>query len=103
MKGLTININKMTAVSNGRYGYTNITTATTTTVAKGAGVLHAIVINATAASTITVYDSTSGSGQKIATIAASPVIGQVFLYDAVFANGCTIVTAGSPDITVMVG
>lgn len=103
MKGLTINIKNMTAISYGKYGYTNITSASTTTVAKGAGVLHAIVINTTAAGTITVYDSTTGSGQKIATIAASPVTGQVFLYDCVFSTGCTIVTAAGSDITVMVG
>lgn len=82
------------------YDYKNIATATTTVVKSGAGVLHGIVINTTAAATITVYDNTSAAGTKIATIAASPVIGSTFLYDIAFSTGLTIVTAGASDITV---
>lgn len=82
------------------FNYTNIATATTTTVKTGGGVLHLITINTTVASAITVYDNTAGSGTKIATIAASPAIGSTFVYDVSFTTGLTIVTAGNSDITV---
>lgn len=82
------------------YNFTDISTATTTTVKTGGGILHNITINTTAASTITIYDSLTGTGTKIATIAASPVIGSNFTYDVSFTTGLTIVTAGASDITV---
>lgn len=82
------------------FNYTNITTATTTVVKSGTGILHGIVINTTAAATITIYDNTSAAGTKIATIAASPAIGSTFTYNVAFATGLTIVTAGASDITV---
>lgn len=85
---------------NNAHNYTNISTATTTVVKSGTGVLHSIVVNTTAAAAITVYDNTAGSGTKIATIAASPAIGSTFQYDVAFATGLTIVTAGTSDITV---
>lgn len=82
------------------FSYNNISTATTTVVKSGVGMLHTITINTTAAAAITVYDNTAASGTKIATIAASPAIGSVFRYDVSFTNGLTIVTAGASDITV---
>lgn len=51
------------------YNPTYIATATTTTVATGRGVLHAINITETAAGAITVYDNTLGC--TIVTAAAS--------------------------------
>lgn len=77
----------------------NITTATTTLVKTGAGILHTLTVNATAAGTITIYDNTSAAGTKIATIKAS-VVEQTFTFDVAFATGLTIVTAGASDITV---
>ena len=82
------------------YKHSNIASATTTVVKSGPGVLHNITINTTAAGTITVYDNTSAAGTKIATIAASPVIGSCFEFDVSFVNGLTIVTAAASDITV---
>lgn len=83
------------------FSYTNITTGTTTVVKGSSGILHSVTINTTAAATITLYDNASAaSGTKIATIAASPVIGSTFLYDCSLINGLTIVTAGASDITV---
>jgi hypothetical protein len=79
--------------------YANITTATTTTVKSGAGVLRRIVINAGVASTITIYDSLTGSGTKIGTLAASAGPGS-FSYEIGFNAGLTIVTAGASDLTV---
>lgn len=92
-----------TFVLPGGHSFANITTATTTTVKSGAGVLHTLTVNnlGTVASTTTVYDNTAGSGTKIATI--NTLAGQTsYIYDVAFATGLTIVTTGTvaPDITV---
>lgn len=78
--------------------YTHITTATTTAIKSGPGVLHLISVNTGAAGTATLYDNTAGSGTVIGiidTTAAKDV-----LLDVGFATGLTIVTAGTSDITV---
>ncbi len=83
--------------------YTNIVTATTTTVKSGAGVLHTVCVNAlgTVASSAVVYDNTAGSGTKIATLNTLALLG-CQTYDVAFATGLTIVTTGTaaPDITI---
>lgn len=83
--------------------YAHISTATTTTVKSGAGVLHNISVNAlgTVASSCTVYDNTAGSGTIIAVINTLNLSGS-FILDVSFATGLTIVTTGTvaPDITV---
>lgn len=82
------------------FNYANPAGSATTTIKSGVGVLHAITINTTAASAITIYDNTAGSGTKIATIAASPAIGSTFRFDVAFTTGLTVVLAGASDITV---
>lgn len=77
----------------------NITSATTTVVKTGAGVLHTIVLGTTAAGAITIYDNTAGSGTKIGILKASIVEG-TYIYDVAFATGLTIVTAAASDLTV---
>lgn len=80
--------------------YTNITSATTTTVKSGKGVLRSININTTAAGAITVYDNTAASGTKIATFPSSAVVGTRD-FGCRFGTGLTIVTAAASDITVI--
>jgi len=87
------------------HSYSNITTATTTTVKSGAGTFHAITVNtAVASATLTIYDNTAASGTKIGTITLPSTITGVdpFIlpYDIAFATGLTIVTSGSTDVTV---
>ena len=82
------------------FSYSNIVTNTTTVVKSGPGVLGTVTINTTAAGIITIYDNTSAAGTKIATIAASPVIGSTFIYNVCFTTGLTIVTAAASNITV---
>ena len=86
------------------FSNTNITTATTTTVKSGAGVLHQVTVNTkgTIASTITIYDNTAGSGTKIGTIDSLNLAG-AFAYDVGFTTGLTLVTTGTvaPDISVV--
>lgn len=85
------------------YSFNNITTAATTVVKSGAGVVHTLTINSlgTVASVTTIYDNTAASGTKIATIDSLNLRGTV-LYDVAFSVGLTIVTTGTiaPDITV---
>jgi hypothetical protein len=80
--------------------YSNVTTATTTVVKSGSGILERIIINTGAStSTITVYDNTAGSGTKIAT-AATTAQG-VLIYGCRFGTGLTVITSSTADITVV--
>lgn len=89
------------AATTGGYSFTNITTATTTTVKSGAGTLHAIVVNTKGtSSTATIYDNTSASGTKIGTVDTSGGTTTI-IYDVAFATGLTIVTAATADITAV--
>lgn len=89
------------AVTNYPYGHsaTYISTATTTTIKTGAGVLQSIVITETAAGTVTIYDNTAGSGTTIGVLKASIAEGS-YLFNVAFTTGLTIVTAGASKITV---
>ena len=82
--------------------YSNITTNATTTVKSGAGFLHTLCINTKGASanTATVYDNTTATGTKIATLDTTGSVG-CLTYDVAFATGLTIVTATgtAPDLT----
>jgi len=80
--------------------YKNITTATTTVVKSGPGVLFGIVVNGTAAGTITIYDNTAGSGNLIGTLKASITEG-LYSFGCRFSTGLTIVTAAASNITVI--
>lgn len=85
------------------YTYAHISTATTTVVKSGAGVLHIINIGqlGTIASTVTIYDNTAGNGTVIGVLNSLTLSG-AFGYDVAFATGLTLVTTGSsaPDLTV---
>ena len=85
------------------FSYTHISTATTTNVKSGAGVVHTICVNTlgTVASTITVDDALTATTPTIAVINSLTLLGcQTF--DVAFATGLTLVTTGTaaPDITV---
>lgn len=81
------------------YLHRYISTATTTTVKSGTGVLKSITLTETAAGTITIYDNTSATGTVIAVLKAS-VAEQTFLFDVSFNTGLTIVTADASKLTV---
>lgn len=84
----------------GPYSSTYISTATTTTVKSGRGVLRKIIITETAAGAVTVYDNTAGSGTVITAFKASVVEGE-YEFNTRFQTGLTIVTAGASKITVI--
>lgn len=80
-----------------------ISTATTTTVKLGPGVLVSVILNETNAGAITIYDAASATGTPIATIAIGAAAGSVFPYLCQFSTGLVVVTAGADDITVVYG
>lgn len=81
--------------------FLNIPTAATNNAIKtGPGVLHKVVMNFPVASgTVTIYDSLTATGTKIATITlpASLVSDGPLdpTYDVAFSTGLTVVTTGS--------
>ncbi len=87
-----------------QYGYnpTYTSTATTTVVATGPGILHELSLTETAAGTITVYDNTSATGTILGVLKASIVEGD-YLHDLSFSIGLTIVTAAASKLTVSWG
>lgn len=91
-------LNRMMVTQNGNYTY--ISTATTTTVKSGSGVLLSIIITESVASTIIVYDNTAGSGTIIASFVASAGV-NAYPINAGFSTGCTIVTAGASKLTAV--
>jgi len=86
-----------------KFNFINIAGASDKLVQRGRGTLRNVVINTTAASGIVLYDGTATGGTKIATIAASPVIGSCFRYDAEFATGLFVSVGGASDITISYG
>ena len=81
---------------------TYISTATTTLVATGRGVLKRIVLGETAAGAITVYDNITATGTVLAVLKAS-IAESTYEIGASFSVGCTIVTAGASKLTAIVG
>lgn len=76
----------------------NITAAATTIIMTTETAIHTLVINKTLTGTVTVYNSSTGSGSKIATYAVGTTP-QSFEFDGLLANGLTIVTSAADDIT----
>ena len=85
--------------------FRNIAAAATTTVKSGAGTFYGLIINKPIAlSTITIYDSLTGSGTKIATITqpAALLASQIAMpFVCSFSTGLTIVTSAADDITAL--
>lgn len=80
--------------------YVNMAAGATTTIKSGAGVLFAVIVNNPGTTiTLTLYDNTAGSGDKIATIALSA--GQNLQYGLNFSTGLTAVLSGTADVTIV--
>lgn len=92
-------------LDDGGSHFSNISSATTTVVRTGAGVLERILVNkAVASGVITVYDNTAASGTKIATITQPGTLLQTqydLEYGVRFSTGLTVVTSSTDDITVV--
>lgn len=88
-------------VNTGAFSYNNISTNTTTAVKGSPGVLGSVVINTggSVVGSVVVYDNTAGSGSIIATIDAQ--IAGTYEYNATATTGITVVTTGSPNVTIL--
>lgn len=85
---------------------TNITTATTTTVFSGRGVLVGIIFNKHVANGVTtIYDNTTNSGTIVGTITEGAAVLTdppiTVAYNRYMENGLTIVTSAAENITVL--
>lgn len=83
-----------------------ISTATTTQVKSGAGILHKIIVNTLVASaTISLIDNTAGSTVNIGLITLPGTITSdvpfTLTYDLGFTTGLRIITSGATDLTVV--
>lgn len=82
--------------------FSNITSATTTTVHSGKCILERVVVNTSAAGTIVVYNNTAGSGATVASLPSSPAVGG-YEYGCLCSTGVTVVTGHNDlDVTVVV-
>ena len=93
-------------VTIGGYNYTNITSATTTLVKTGAGVLHAIIVNTPVGSgVVEMDDALTHTTPKIGTITFPATLlnngPNPAIYDIAFSTGLSITTTGTMDITVV--
>jgi len=78
------------------------TTAATTVLKYGAGVLHHITLNNPVGTLITVYDDTAGTSNIIAIVSTPAQANPVTLtYNVPFNNGLKVVTTGTWDYTIV--
>ncbi len=82
-----------------RFSSNYISTATTTVIKTGAGMLHRIVVEGGTAGTIIIYDNTAGSGTTIASFDSTAAL-MSYEFNTAFGTGLTIVTAAATKITV---
>jgi len=81
--------------------YTSITTATTTLIKTGSGMLKSITILGGTGGLVSVFDNTAGSGTAlIPAFTAVTTTSVTLTFDAVFATGLTIVTAAATLLSV---
>jgi hypothetical protein len=90
------------AVVEHRYSFAAISSATTTPIKSGAGLVHSINIIGGTLGAITVYDNTAGSGTAICpTFTPTATLPcPAILLDELFSTGLTIVTAAATIINV---
>jgi hypothetical protein len=83
--------------------YRYITTATTTQVKTGSGILHKIILNTPVSTgTVSIIDNTAGSTVNVGIITSTADVKPFALeYNARFATGLRIITTQSQDITVV--
>ena len=78
---------------------TTTSSATLSLVKSGAGFLHAVIVNSTAAGAVTIYDNTAASGTKVGTLKASVVEGS-YIYNVKFSTGLWIDNASNMNLTI---
>tara|TARA_R110000868_G_scaffold87034_4_gene243656 strand:+ start:5137 stop:6285 length:1149 start_codon:yes stop_codon:yes gene_type:complete len=82
--------------------FRNITTATTTILKYSSGTLQTILIGNPTNNAITIYDNTAASGTIITIINPGAIATPLcFNLNVPFQNGLTVVTAGTPNLTLI--
>lgn len=81
------------------HNVTVISTAATTTIKTGTGVIRHIRVIGGTLGNVTAYDNTAGSGTLLVPT-VTPAAGQILLEDAAFTTGLTIVTAAATLLAV---
>lgn len=82
-----------------RFSFSYISTATTTVIRTGAGLLHTITVNGGTAGTIIAYDNTSAAGTIIASFDSTNAL-ETYTFDVSFSTGLTIITSAATKLTV---
>ena len=80
---------------------TRITTAATTVVKASSGTLYRIIIGATAAGAITLYDNASEASGKVIGVLRASIGEGSYAFGLRFRNGLVVVTAAASDITII--
>lgn len=81
------------------FSNTYISTAVTTTVKTGAGLLHTLVVNGGTAGTVIVYDNTAASGTILASFDSTNAL-NTYTFDCAFSTGLTIITSAATKVSV---
>lgn len=76
-----------------------ISTAVTTVIKSGKGILKSITVNGGTAGTIIVYDNTAGSGTIIASFDSTNALA-TYYFNIAFTTGLTIVTGAATKLSV---
>ena len=84
----------------GQFLYSHFTAAATTNVKNGAGLLHAVVVNATGTAPLTIFDATGTVATSIAILKAS-VAEQTYIYDLKFGTALTVQSTAAWDVTTV--
>jgi hypothetical protein len=92
---LTYDVLKVEQRNSGTY----ISTATTTVIKTGAGLLHTIVVNGGTAGTIIVYDNTAASGTIIASFDSTNAL-NTYTFNRAFSTGLTVITSAATKVSV---
>lgn len=82
-----------------RFTPTYISTATTTVIKTGTGLLHTLTVQGGTAGTIIVYDNTAASGTVLASFDSTNAL-ETYTFDCTFNTGLTVVTSAATKLTV---
>jgi hypothetical protein len=99
-----ITIGVQGTVTIGGYNYTHMTTATTTQIKTGSGILHSIVVNKPIAGILEFDDALSNTAPVIGIMTIGTVTNMApftVVYDVAFATGLSITTGQATDLTIV--
>lgn len=87
------------ALTEQRFTPGYISTATTTTLKTGSGLMHAVIVQGGTTGTIIIYDNTAASGTILASFDTTNALAS-YMFNVSFATGLTVVTSAATKLTV---